>query len=119
MNKLKAIIVDGKKYLILQIRCNALSQQASLFGTKGQFVGILQPNKGFRNIPDKRRGITKAMLAGRQHFVSADKRLKSTTPEGEQPLRVHNRTKPKPGFTIFFQGIMTPLSAGSLIPIRS
>ena len=35
MNKLKAIIVDGKKSLILQIRCNALSQQASLFGTKG------------------------------------------------------------------------------------
>lgn len=35
MNKLKAIIVDGKKSLILQIRCNALSQQASPFGAKG------------------------------------------------------------------------------------
>ena len=66
MNKFKAIIVDGKKYLILQIICNALSQQASLFGTKGQFVGILQPNKGFRSTPDKfcLCGITMAMLAG-------------------------------------------------------
>ena len=63
MNKLKAIIVDGKKSLILQIRCNALSQQASLFGIKGQFVGILQPNKGFRIIPDKCRGIRAAVIA--------------------------------------------------------
>ena len=63
MNKLKAIIVDGKKSLILQIRCNALSQQASLFGTKGQFVGILQPNKGFRIILDKCRGIRAAVIA--------------------------------------------------------
>lgn len=44
---------DDGKYLILQIRCNALSQQASLFWAKGQFVGILQPNKGFRNTPDQ------------------------------------------------------------------
>lgn len=55
---------DDGKYLILQIRCSALSQQASLFGAKGQFVGILQPNKGFRNTPDKGRGTTMAMLAG-------------------------------------------------------
>lgn len=37
----------------------------------GQKAGCWDtPNrKGFRNIPDKRRGITTAMLAGRQYFI--------------------------------------------------
>lgn len=40
MSKLKAIIVDEKKSLILQIRCNALSQQASLLGQKVNFTNF-------------------------------------------------------------------------------
>jgi len=35
-----------------------------LFGKKGSWLGYSQPNKGFRNIPDKCRGNPSAMLDG-------------------------------------------------------
>ena len=43
--------------------------------------------KGFRSTPYKfcLCGITKAMLAGRHHFVSVGNRLKGATPEGTTP----------------------------------
>ena len=64
----------------------------------GQKAGCWDtPNrKGFRNIPDKCRGIRAAMLAGRQYSVSAGNRLKRRNPSG-----VHNRTRPKRDSTMY------------------
>lgn len=64
---------DDGKYLILQIRCSALSQQASLFWAKGQFVGILQPNKGFRKF------LTSAVVPQRRCLPVHSKLLVTTT----------------------------------------
>lgn len=44
-----------------------------LLGTKGSIVGTSQALKGFRNVPDKRRGITNAMLAGIYHLQTINK----------------------------------------------
>ena len=53
-----------------------------LLRRKGKLLEHSNSLKGFRNTPDKRRSITKAMLAGRQYFVSAGNRLKRHSPGG-------------------------------------
>ena len=83
-----------------------------LLGTKGRLLGYFQPNKDFRNTPDKCRGITKAMLASRQHFVSAGNYPKRHSPGGTH-FRVHNRTQPKPASIISNPATTIPPCADS------
>lgn len=58
-----------------------------------RWVGLLK-HRLSRSIPNKSRDITTAMLAGKQHFVLADNRLKGHIPGGggtpPPPRKVHN-----------------------------